>query len=205
MRGDASWWSSPLASHLPLSRLLWKQGLKPGGRAVDATCGNGKDSLFLSTLIFPSDGDDETEAELICIDVQREAIGSTRSLLAEELRPPHLERIRLFHQSHERFPDCIADNSVDVIVYNLGYLPGGDKSVTTRHDTTITSLTAALKLIVKGGLISVMLYRGHPEGTVESDGVISWASQLPADEWRVFLHEPLNRPTSPALMTLYRL
>lgn len=47
--------------------------------------------------------------------------------------------------------------------YNLGWLPGGDKSITTKLEDTLESIEAAKRLVRHGGMISVMLYTGHSE------------------------------------------
>src|SRR5690606_25537032 len=108
------------------------------------------------------------------------------------------------------------------IRYNLGYLPGGDKTITTLADHTVDSLQCAVKLIKPGGIVSILCYPGHTEGKTETERVRSFATELgevlsllqtisqrysidgtDSQQWRVFEHKPLNRPTSPVLITLY--
>ena len=83
------------------------------------------------------------------------------------------ERIELIHDSNARFENYLVDyqGRVDLFMYNLGYLPGGDKSITTDSATTLKSLSSALELLAVGGLLCVVCYPGHEEGARESQAV----------------------------------
>jgi hypothetical protein len=115
-------------------------------------------------------------------------------------------RILYYRQSHVSFPADIRPKSVSLIVYNLGYLPGGDSSITTSNDfdTTLISIGKALELIKKRGLLSITCYIGHEGGPEEDKAVRNYLSTLNEEIWRVFIHEPLNRIRSPRLYTVFR-
>ena len=169
---------------------LWEKLVKPGDCVVDATCGNGKDTLVLARLI----GETGT---LIGLDIQEAALIQTRALLEGELSQKQLGRTHLFLQSHETFP-AIAEKP-KLIVYNLGYLPGGDKKITTQVETTLKSLKKSLPLIEQGGAISLACYPGHDEGLREEQALLEWMAHLSPSAWSVSLPRCINRHRSPFL------
>ncbi|KAM3567642.1 hypothetical protein VYU27_010216, partial [Nannochloropsis oceanica] len=107
------------------------------------------------------------------------------------------------------FPLSIRDNSVSLLVYNLGYLPGQeDKRRPTMAEDTLESLRQALfirPILATHGLISLTCYRGHPEGAKEAAAVQDFVEGLDPLTFRCFVHSPLNRPLSPTVITIYRL
>lgn len=151
--------------HLPLAHSLWKGLLHPGDLAVDATCGNGHDTLALATL----------GAEVIGLDIQPEALTQTRLRLGS--RPATL----LLH-SHAPFPPL--PRAPRLVVYNLGYLPGGDKSRTTQTETTLASVQEAYSLLAPDGALSITCYPGHPEGAREEAALMAWAAPLNGEHFR---------------------
>src|SRR5262249_16615664 len=107
--------------HTQLAHILWASILKPGDICVDATPGNGHDSLALATLALGT-----VPGKLHIFDIQTTALENTRKQL---LDIP--ENQLSFHQMcHSRLLEVVAPKSVKLIVFNLGYLPGGDKSIT---------------------------------------------------------------------------
>jgi hypothetical protein len=92
---------------------------------------------------------------------QEKSINTTQTRLKSSLREEQMKRIILELRSHESFPEYIVDGSVSAILYNLGYLPGSDKTVTTKDFTTLSSIKASLKLIAPRGMISLLCYRGN--------------------------------------------
>jgi SAM-dependent methyltransferase len=175
---------------------LWEKLVKPGDLVVDATCGNGKDTLVLARLI----GETGT---LIGLDIQEAALTQTRTLLEKELPRKQLDRISLLLQSHETFPSLA--EKPKLIVYNLGYLPGGDKKITTEAETTLKSLKESLLLVGEGGAISLACYPGHDEGLREELALLEWMAHLPPSEWSVSLHRCLNRHRSPFLFWIQKI
>ncbi len=162
-------------NHLELAYSYWEEGLREGDHVIDATCGNGKDTLRLAKLsVVRSPG-----SQLIGLDIQERALERTRERLAEGLTEEERGRVHLYRQSHATFPPLAYALPIRLIVYNLGYLPGGDKGVTTRVESTLQSLEAARGLIQAGGLITVTCYPGHPEGAREEEAVGQALEGLP--------------------------
>jgi hypothetical protein len=163
-----------------VAHLLWKPYLRRGGHVIDATCGNGKDTLFLAQNVLTP-----TSGKVIGYDIQESAINKTRSYLQSHLPPLLFRRVILRQQCHSQIATIDDLSKVNIVVYNLGYCPGGDTSITTTTSTTISSLKSVAEKIQRGGLISVCCYGGHLEGKKEADMVKVWSSSLPKKEWRV--------------------
>jgi methylase of polypeptide subunit release factors len=142
-----------MKNHLLLAQKYWKNLLKPIDNVIDATCGNGLDSLFLKKLIY--------KGKLFCLDIQKKALENTHFLLKKE--NVDFKNIFLIKKSHEDF-SYIPKTPVKLIVYNLGYLPKSDKTITTKTKTTLKSIKNTLNLIEKDGGISITCYPGHLEG-----------------------------------------
>jgi predicted methyltransferase len=182
-------------NHLELAHLLWKEHLRPGMRVVDATAGNGHDTLFLANQVLtPHSG------WVYSFDIQEDAILSTKIRLENELPKPVQDRITLSLASHDHFPPEL--HSIDLFVYNLGYLPGGDKMITTLAETSLASCKDALSRLSPQGMLSVMVYPAHSQGVAESKLLIEYFASLPTTKYLVMHHAPLNRPLSPSLITV---
>ena len=184
-------------SHLDLAHSYWERHIKKGSIIIDATCGNGHDSLILAKAILS-----ETEAFLYCIDLQEKAIQNTKELLKEELPFNLFQRITFFHQSHEVFPPEI--HSCDLIVYNLGYLPGSSHSITTQGLSTLNSLKQGLSILNRGGMISITCYPGHEAGFEEKKALLEYTSSLPPQEYLVCHHQIENRRLAPSLLLIFK-
>lgn len=177
-----------------IAHRYWKELIQPGDTIIDATLGNGKDTLFLAKTL-------KGKGKIYTFDIQESAIEKSRALLEKELTVEERSVIDFRHASHTHFGDI---RKAKLIVYNLGYLPGGDKSITTRSDSTEMSLKSALPLIEKGGAISITAYVGHAEGKEEEERVRSFIEKLPTDEWSVLQHFWLNKKEAPLLFLIFR-
>jgi SAM-dependent methyltransferase len=174
-------------SHISLAHRRWQNHLRFGDTVIDATVGNGHDALFLAKLVLaPGRG------RLLGFDIQKKALERTQKRLEEALDPSLLTQITLFHQSHEELPRCPAR----LICYNLGYLPGGDKEITTKRESTLKSLQKALDLLEKGGLISITFYSGHNEGAREEEFIMGWVN----DNIKFEFYKRLDRRAAPSLL-----
>jgi len=158
-----------------MCHLLVAQYLEPGQTAVDATAGNGQDTLFLARLVGP-------QGRVYAFDIQEEALLKTGRLLEEHNCRPW---VQLIHDSHEKM-DSYIQEPVQAMLYNLGYLPGGDKALTTAACSTESSLTKGISLLAPGGIIALVVYTGHPGGKEESSVVRDVLASLPAPQWQVF-------------------
>ena len=187
--------SDVYAPHLALAKSYWKSHLKAGDIAIDATCGNGHDTLFLSELLLS-----DPASSVFSFDIQPDAIQNTEMLLKRHLSPDHFRRVLLHRRSHLELNAIPLPFSPRLIVYNLGYLPGGNKSLTTETDTTLESVKLSLDLLADDGAISITCYPGHAEGAKEEKALLAFAETLPSKEWAVCFHRWINRPRSPSLL-----
>ena len=175
-----------LAPILAQARDLVRSALTPGDTAVDATVGNGHDTLFLAECVGPT-------GRVVGFDIQPSALAAT----TRRLREAGLDdRVDLLLRGHEEmfawFAESASPPSPKAVMFNLGYQPGGDKSVITRPVTTVIALGSALDLVVPGGVITTVLYPGHEGGRAETEAVLSWAGEVPAQRARLVCHQVLN-------------
>lgn len=181
--------------HLALSKTYWKTHLKPGDIVIDATCGNGQDTLYLSQILLS-----DPESTIFAFDIQPEAILNTENLLKKNLSRDHFRRVLLHRRSHLELTAVPYPFSPRLIVYNLGYLPGGKKTLTTLTETTLESVKMSLQLLADDGAISITCYPGHEEGAKEEQALLAFTQNLSAQNWAVCYHRWLNRPQSPTLL-----
>ncbi len=160
--------------------------LFPGARAVDATMGNGHDTRWLCEQVG-------AEGRVYAFDVQPAALARTRALLAENGLS---DRAALFCAGHERMYEYVPE-PVDAVMFNLGWLPGGEHGVTTRTETTLLAAEAALALLKPEGILTICIYPGHEEGARELDALLRWAAGLDCRAWDVLLKRYLNQPNDP--------
>lgn len=177
-------------SHLDLAHQFWKAALHPHAVVIDATCGNGYDAQILSEI---------NPQKLYCLDVKPEAIAATRARLESAACS-----VSYHLGCHSSFPHELAEETVDLIVYNLGYLPGSDKTETTKAATTLDSVKQGLKLLKRGGIISITCYPGHLEGAEEEKALLHMAKGLAPSEWNSTHFQFLNRKKSPSLILIQR-
>lgn len=184
-------------SHLDLAHQYWQKVVRPGDIVIDATCGNGHDTLYLSSLALPTGS-----GKVYALDKQPEALKNTRSLLEKQLPQEMIKRVVFIEGCHSQFPEDVS--SAKLVVYNLGYLPGGDKTKTTETSSTIRSLQLAEQLLIPGGVISLMCYPGHPEGLKEETALLQHVSGLSRFMWNCCHHRWVNRQQGPSLLILQR-
>lgn len=155
--------------------------LSPGDRAIDATMGNGHDTALLCSLVGP-------EGRVYAFDVQPAALEATRRRLAEEGLAGQAE---LFLLGHEHMQEAV-EEPVKAIVFNLGWLPGGDHRITTLTETTLPAIQQALALLMPMGVLVICVYPGHPEGEREQEMVTRLLSSLSPREYNVLMQQFLN-------------
>jgi len=151
--------------------------------AIDATLGNGYDTDFLA---------DKFE-KVYSFDIQKEA--------CEKYLLKNLINVKIINASHHFFEKYIKEK-VDCIMYNLGFLPGGDKNVTTMHDTTLMSIKKGLELLNNGGIMTICIYRGHNEGKIEETCILEYLKSLDKNKFGVMLHSYLNRDESAPILAV---
>jgi predicted methyltransferase len=159
---------------------LLSERLKPGDVAVDATAGNGHDTLFLARTVGRS-------GRVHAFDLQEMAIEKTRQRLASA----GCENV-VFHQAdHATMASEIPaehQGRIAAVVFNLGYLPGSDKKSITQTHSTCAAITQGLEFLKPGGMMTVLAYPGHPGGLEEAQAVERLLQTLPADEFTVQRH-----------------
>lgn len=159
-----------------------RAAVSPGDTVVDATAGNGGDTLFLAGLVGPA-------GLVYAFDLQPEAVSNTRRLLDTE---GFLDRVRLIEDDHSRLEHYVTPG-VSAVMFNLGYRPGGDKKLTTVPLTTCRALQAALNVLRVGGRLSVACYPGHPGGMEEALAVDEFCARLPSSRFTAAGFKLLNR------------
>ena len=168
------------------------EALRPGAIAIDATVGNGHDTAFLVNQVGPS-------GKVFGFDIQQSAIASTSIKAGADC-------LTLIQASHALMDDKIPKQhhgNISAIMFNLGYLPGGDKSIITQTASTLAALTVACRLLTKGGVITVMAYPGHPGGVVETQQVNDWCVQLDPEQFSVRIFYSVGNPqTTPRLFVI---
>lgn len=180
---------------------MWKNIIRRGDTVIDATCGNGYDTLALLKLV----ADASCRGCVYGLDIQSMALESTSSLLDELADQDERKLVKLSLVCHSKMEDVVPkDTPVRLVAFNLGYLPGGDKTIVTRSATTLLALQAASRMLDSGGLISLVVYVGHPGGRDELETVESFASSLPMESWVSSKLEMLNRPTCPVLVFFFK-
>ena len=164
-----------------LARGVLLQAVRPGDAVIDATMGNGHDTLLLCEAAGP-------QGRVYAFDVQPQAVAATETRLREA---GMLDRARLFCRGHEHLAEHVPEQ-VSAVVFNLGWLPGGDHKVTTRLDTTLRAVDSALKLLRPLGVLVVCAYPGHPEGDRERRELTAFFAGLPNREYNVLHQRFLN-------------
>ena len=158
-----------------------RQALRPGDYAVDATMGNGHDTERLARLVGP-------DGHVIAFDIQPQALEQTRQRLANA---GLLDRVTLALDSHANMAAYL-DRPPRLVAFNLGFLPGGDKRVTTMLDSTLAAVRAAMDLLAPGGLLLCCCYPGHAEGQRELDALRGLFAAVPPQAFNILEHRFVN-------------
>lgn len=175
---------------LPFARSLLRRAVQNGETVVDATVGNGHDTLFLAQLVGE-------EGHVFGFDIQKGAIHNTTKRLEEE---GLINIVTLFHQGHEELSTSIPPHyhgKIKGAIFNLGYLPGGDKSVVTKPNTTITAIRQLIEMLAPEGMIVLVIYHGHAEGAIERDSLLTFVKELDQKKAHVLQYQFINQENNP--------
>ena len=153
---------------------------------IDATMGNGHDTLFLAKLA----------KQVYAFDIQEQALEKTNQRLQEA----GLTNAELILQGHETVDQFVRE--VKAAIFNLGYLPSADKSIITQPQTTLEALDKLCHMLIKGGRIAIMIYYGHEGGDIERDAVMDYVSQLPQQEYTAAIYRTLNQINNPPFLVM---
>lgn len=165
-----------------LAHELAKRIVRQGDIVVDATAGNGYDTIFLAQLVGST-------GQVFSFDIQEKAILATK----EKLTLANLDsRVKLIQDGHENLDKYLLE-PVKLIIFNLGYLPGGDKSIITKPLTTLTALEKSVRLLEPDGAVLLTVYTGHPGGQDEWECIQEYIGSLSKEQYDVLLCKHLNR------------
>jgi hypothetical protein len=212
-----------LHPHSDVAQPYWASVMQAGDVLVDATCGNGWDTLFMVKALAAAGG-----GTVVTCDVQEVALYKAKTLLGVELqacmliesersevaaeekldeswvlRPTEeflrthpaagLVKVRWVLRNHFDLINAFHPASVRVVAFNLGYLPGGDKAIVTEPEVTLATIRAAQTALQVGGCISCTCYPGHEAGRREEEQILQDAAELPVEIWSCYLHQWINQ------------
>lgn len=190
--------SSQKSTLLPVLRFahqLVKERLLLGDVAIDATLGNGHDTLMLAQQVGE-------EGIVLAFDVQQQAFEKSRILLEKHQA---LLPVRFIHASHANLQAQWQQQSLKnpkIIMFNLGYLPGADKQYTTQVRSSLQALEQSLQILLPHGLLLVTVYPGHPEGALEDVAISQWASELSQKDYQVLRYGFINQVNKPPYLLI---
>lgn len=172
--------------------------LRPGDIALDGTAGNGHDTLFLARIVGP-------RGRVYAFDVQEAAIEATKARL---MASGCLHHVKLIQHSHHLADQYVADQHrrhLGAAIFNLGYLPGSDKTIVTRYESTLKALQSVLRLMKRGSVLAIVIYTGHAEGTREREAIRQWVRTLSFITYSVEHSPPMpDRVNPPELLVIYK-
>ncbi|WP_170243937.1 class I SAM-dependent methyltransferase [Streptococcus suis] len=168
-------------AHAFLDEILTEQDT-----ALDATMGNGHDTLFLA----------QRAGKVVAFDIQEQALSAT----AEKLEKAGLTNAQLVLTGHENLDQYV--DECKAAIFNLGYLPSADKSVITLPDTTLEAIQKVLDRLVVGGRLAIMIYYGHEGGSREKDAVLDFVKGLDQTVFTAMLYQPLNQVNTPPFLVM---
>ncbi|RUL56545.1 MULTISPECIES: class I SAM-dependent methyltransferase [Lysinibacillus] len=171
---------------LQYAQTLLSQSIKEGEIAVDATAGNGHDTLFLAQLVG-------NEGQVFAFDIQQQAVTATMNRLTEH---GVLQRAQVILDGHQHISNYV-NQEVAGAIFNLGYLPGADHEIVTQGNTTVQAIEQLLSLLKIGGIIILVVYHGHEGGKEERDEVLHYVRSLPQKYVHVLRYEFINQKNDP--------
>ena len=174
---------------LGIAHKVIAEQVKPGDFCIDATAGRGHDTAFLCELVGE-------QGRVIALDIQQEAVDSTRALLKEK---GYDSIAQVYLDSHSNMDRYAQERSVDCITFNFGYLPGGDHNIFTTPATSIPAIEKGLKLLKPNGLMSLCVYYGGDSGFEEKDALMDFFRTIDSKSYTVLITEFANRPNNPPI------
>jgi len=177
-----------LKQPLRFAHEVLKEMVTIGDTVIDATVGNGNDTLLLAQLVGPY-------GKVYGFDIQKEAIKSTEDKLILTGQKMQVELIKDGHENLDQHIDD--DEAISAATFNLGYLPRGDKSIITKPKTTLVAIEKVLNLLRKQGIITIMIYSGHEGGIEEKEAVDRFVENLSQEEYNVLSYKFVNQVNHP--------
>ncbi len=172
---------------LGLAHAFLRQHVRPGDTCIDATAGRGRDTALLCRLAGPS-------GRVLAFDIQPEAVRQTCALLQQEGLSAEV-----YLDSHTHLAHYLPPGSVQAVVFNFGRLPGGDPQIFTTASTSVPAVEAGLSLLAPGGVMSLSLYYGGPNGYTERDAILEYLRALDDRKYTVLIADWANRRNEPPI------
>lgn len=174
---------------------IFIQSLTDGiGIYIDATAGNGNDTLFIAKML-------KEDGFLYSFDISDKAIFNTQKLLCDN--NINSDNIKIIHDSHENIDKYIVDKKIKAVMFNLGYLPGSDKNTATKAKSTICALENILNMIADKGVVTICSYVGH-DGGEEDREVRSYLLSLDKKTYEISKTEMIKREDAPVLYLIIK-
>lgn len=174
---------------MDISKKLIDEFLVKGDIALDATIGNGNDTLLICKKVG-------SKGKVYGFDIQEIAIKNTKDLLTKENL---IENVQLINDSHENIDKHISEN-IDFAIYNLGYLPGGDKTIKTNANSSVISIEKTLEILNLEGILIITVYTGHSGGIDEKLAIEEVLVNLDQRQFSVLKYEFINQRNNPPLV-----
>lgn len=179
-------WREPQINALSIAHDFLKTRIQPGSFVIDATAGRGRDTAFLCRLVGPS-------GRVLAVDIQQDAVDTTNALLHQK---GYTAFARAVCASHANLNQFARPGTVDAIMFNLGYLPGGDHSLFTESSVSLPAIRNALNLLRPGGVMTVCIYHGGPQGEEEKEALLPFLQTLDPQHYTVLVTGFPNRTGS---------
>lgn len=171
---------------LPFTKSLLEQCVSEGETVIDATAGNGHDTLFLAQMVGGT-------GRVFSFDIQEDAVEATRA------RVEHFDNVHVLLDSHANIEKYVIEE-IGAAVFNLGYLPKGDHSIITKAESTLAAIDQCLVLLKVNGIVAIVIYSGHEGGSEERDAVMDYVQQLPQTQFDVMRYQFINQHHSPPFL-----
>ena len=182
----------PLLQSVELAHIMLQEHLNSVSYVIDATCGNGHDSAFIASLL-------DRNGKLFCFDIQEQAIRNTQQQLENATCKTYL-----YQQSHAELLTTLPTyyKQIDAIIFNLGFLPQADQTITTQVDSTLDAIQQAEKLLRRKGLLLIVSYPGHHEGKEEDEALQQYLNNTTA--YYIVKYQNLQNNKAPILYALQK-
>ena len=177
-----------LSNSLAISHELVSRVVEKGDTVVDATMGNGNDTVFLAGLVGE-------KGRVYAFDIQDCALENTQKRLTNEGVGPFVKLIKDGHQNIDRY----VEKGIRAVMFNLGYLPKGDHSIGTKGSTTIEALKKSMELLTVGGVIMMVIYYGGDSGFDEKEAVLEFVKTIDCRKFTVLVSEFVNQVNCPPI------
>ncbi len=173
---------------LGLSHKFISEHVDKGNFCIDGTAGRGRDTLFLSNLVGEA-------GKVLSFDIQQEAIDSTRELLENEKK----KNVTLILDCHSKMDQYAEKNTADAIMFNFGWLPGGDHNIFSVGETSVLAIKKGLDILKPGGVMTLCIYCGKETGFDEKRTLLDFVSTLDQKKYSVLLNDFINRGGNPPI------